>query len=245
MSIWIALGAFVPFVCAGTIEVTRADRTYFNDRMSLNQPVQLMDGDLNGDGARDLVILLQSGGWDADVFYGGIAESASLFSERRGTHIVPPAGAAAFIKLADMNGDGRDDLLLIVSGDVRVYLTPATLPIEWDLRSAVPDLALTGGGINAAAVGDLNGDGRMDLALGATAAAPSGRTDAGRCYLYFSSGSWTGGSAALASHPTVKIIHGKVAYDHLGAAVLIGDLNRDGAKDVVVSAENEIGRAHV
>jgi hypothetical protein len=204
---------------AGTIDVVRADRTYYNDRLSPTQPVQLMGGDLNGDGRRDLLVLLQSSGWEVEVFLGGGEETANTFTDRRAARLLPPAGATASLKLADMNGDGRDDLLLLVAGDLRVYLTPSALPAQWDLSSAVPDLALTGGAVERIAVGDLNGDGQSDLALGSPTASPAGRTEAGRCYLYFSSGTWTGGSSPIASHPRIRMIDGKSG--RLGSSVLI------------------------
>lgn len=86
------------------------------------------------------------------------------------------------------------------------------------------------------AAGDVNGDGIDDVIIGA----PFGdgwsneREDAGECYVVF-------GHAALPRELTLGsqanvIIYGTEPFVHAGRVVTIGDLNHDGAGDVVIGS---------
>jgi hypothetical protein len=90
-------------------------------------------------------------------------------------------------------------------------------------------------GVSVAGAGDVNGDGYMDLIVGASGYDAAG-TNSGRAYVY--SGR-TGG--------TLYRFDGSAAFDHFGQAVGgAGDVNGDGYDDLVVGAPQEgNGTVHV
>jgi hypothetical protein len=135
-------------------------------------------------------------------------------------------------------------LLLIASAaSARTVSVPkqAKLVLVGEQRT---DLA----GASVAGAGDVNGDGRADLIVGASLADPSGRTDAGAAYVVF--GGCARGTVNLGSLGACGFrIDGAVALPgrtrHAGASALTsgagavvagpGDVNGDGLADVVVS----------
>jgi len=140
---------------------------------------------------------------------------------------------------ADFNGDGWTDFiggapnagaLVSLRGRVCVVLGGPG-------ADALPDLILAGAadgdrfGAAVAAVGDLNGDGYADLAVGApyNDAGGAAGDNVGRVYVYF-------GGAAPDSLPDL-VLTGEAAGDYFGWAVSgAGDVNGDGRDDLIVGA---------
>jgi hypothetical protein len=94
------------------------------------------------------------------------------------------------------------------------------------------DLATSG---SSMATGDFNGDGAVDLLVGAPFADGPGnsRGDAGEAYVLYGPG--LNGEVVLADEAGI-VIYGALAEDNLGTAVGSGDLNGDGIDDIVVAA---------
>jgi Ca2+-binding RTX toxin-like protein len=96
-------------------------------------------------------------------------------------------------------------------------------------------------GISVAKAGDVNGDGKDDIIIGAPGASPGGRDSAGAAYVVFGTGgtfsfgvlnmsTLTGGNGFR--------IEGVSAHDGLGFRVSgAGDVNGDGYSDVIVGAD--------
>lgn len=87
---------------------------------------------------------------------------------------------------------------------------------------------------NAVASGDVNGDGKDDVIVGALAASPSGRNRAGESYVLF--GPLSAGVRELAS-ADIKI-NGIDPLELSGSDVALGDLNNDGNNDVLIGSSN-------
>ncbi len=84
-----------------------------------------------------------------------------------------------------------------------------------------------------AVIGDLDGDGLADYAVGAPRADPFGRTNAGTVEL-----------CSGADGSRIRLHYGSADHDWLGSAIAApGDLDGDGVADVVASAANAAGHA--
>ena len=91
-------------------------------------------------------------------------------------------------------------------------------------------------GFSVASAGDVNGDGRSDVIVGAPAADPSSRSDAGSSYVIY--GSASPSNVDLGSLGSAGFrIDGAAAGDQSGYSVAsAGDVNGDGRSDVIVGA---------
>ncbi|MDQ3126128.1 MAG: Ig-like domain-containing protein, partial [Pseudomonadota bacterium] len=94
-------------------------------------------------------------------------------------------------------------------------------------------------GYSVAGIGDINGDGRDDLLIGALSADPTGRTDAGTSYVVYGRQGGFGASLDLATLTAAQgfAITGVNAFDYSGASVrAAGDVNGDGLADFLIGA---------
>lgn len=103
-------------------------------------------------------------------------------------------------------------------------------------------------GCSVSTAGDLNGDNKADLVIGACEAYPFGRTSAGAAYVIFGKATAWGSNFNLASLNGANgfKIEGPTAYGWLGASVsTAGDFNGDGVDDLVLGAyENNSGSSN-
>jgi hypothetical protein len=163
-------------------------------------------GDLDGDGKPDLVVANQYSN-DATVLLGNGDGSFQA-------GVSYPAGAGpVFVTVADVNGDGKPDVFVVNQSDNNVSVLLGH--DKGTLQPAVSYTYSTGGTALAVAVGDINRDGKQDLAL----TGDSGVT--GDLLLGNGNGTFQDG---------VSFDSGERPFD-----ILIGDFNGDGNADIATT----------
>ena len=174
----------------------------------------------------------------------------------------------------DIDGDGLDDIALGAPGNSvcdrcaayvvfgRTALPPSIdvfrLPLDSNGADAFVFKTLAFddyGGTSVSRIGDLNGDGFEDFAVGAPSGDPDGLSNAGEAYVVFGRG--TGypptfdGEDLLAANggdgSEGFILGGIVAFDQTGKALSAGcDVNGDGIDDLVLGSDTSyVGRSFV
>ena len=206
-------------------------------------------GDLNSDGYDDIAIGANEhdGGGEsagaAYVLYGPLSGDISL--EDAAVRLLGAAAGdqlgRAFAPLGDINSDGSDDLLIGASvvddGRGAAYLLHGPLSAGDTLQSAAAQITGTEAedylGRAAAGLGDIDGDGARDFAIGAWGSDVS-ETDAGAVHVF--SGPVTG---SLTADDADGILLGAASGDYAGWSLDgAGDVDGDGLQDIVIGAYN-------
>lgn len=185
--------------------------------------------DVNGGGFGDLVVASPGGpGCTGSsltfLFYG---HESGLMSEPREDRIIGPHGLGRAISAAgDVDGDGYADVI-VGNPDVGQAVLQFGSASGFATRTAempTPRVLLAGGSSFGAAVAggaDVDGDGYAEVVVG--------EPDAGRAHLY------RGGSREGVI-TRVLTLRGPPSSVGFGAVLAVGELDGDGATDVLVSA---------
>jgi len=192
-------------------------------------------GDVDGDGFADLIV----GAPRADPNGLLLAGSAFVFSGKTGTKIWrfdgPTSGDSLGISVSgagDVDGDGFPDLVvgaheadpngLTNAGSAFVF-SGATGALLWRFDGQAAFDAL---GSFVAGAGDVDGDGRADLIVGAIYSDPNGLFDAGSAFVF-----------SGAAGTQLWRFDGLAASEWLGWSVAgAGDVDGDGFADLIVGA---------
>ena len=250
--------------------VDGAPLTIYGAAPSDNLGLTVVAGDINGDGVDDIVAGARFASVEGRdqagkvyVIFGrpdlpDVIDTAAGDQDVTVVGVDPADFFGISVSAADVTADGIDDLLIgAISGSGpegdraragEVHVVPGSEDIGGviDLREdepfftvygAFPDDALA----NFISAGDVNGDGRGDLILGAPLAERGdiSRTDAGEAYIV--PVPEEGGTLDLASGEGFTRITGALERDQLGHFVAGADVNGDGTDDAIISARDADG----
>ena len=158
----------------------------------------------------------------------------------------------------DFNGDGMDDILVgapkadgpdesrLNAGEAYVILGRDPLPPTVDLAEpGAADVTVFGEAVNnnfgfTVAAGDVNGDGVDDVLIGGRFASHQDRMLVGKTYVIFGRPDLPATVDTAAGEQDVTLI-GKDGGDFAGIALGSGDVNGDGADDMIIGASNAGG----
>ncbi|WP_019633597.1 FG-GAP-like repeat-containing protein [Actinomadura atramentaria] len=210
-------------------------------------------GDVNGDGR-------------ADVVYAWFDDNDPEVAHRRGLTLYTANAWGGFdrnktvytdvhaLTVADFDGDGRADVAVgdtydspWVGGSVTVFRgSPLGLGGSYALHrnsAGVPGVSTVEDDFGAAlAAGDVNGDGRADLAVGVPKADQGRVFDSGAVVVLYGSASGLAGRGAQAVTKSTAGVPGTArAYEHLGAQVALLDHDGDGRADLTAGIPDADG----
>jgi hypothetical protein len=194
------------------------------------------------DGRVDVLLGRQS--WEATVELTDDAKSVTF------TGFGNDAGGGEPVAGGDLNGDGRDDLVItgqytgFITGSVWVAFGSGEPPGTIDVSEFDGTNGLRIDGLNdqdlfgcAVDLGDVNNDGFDDLVIAARGAAGLGRTDAGLVYVIFGQRAGWGAAFDLADidGDNGMVLVGPTANQYLGFSVeVLRDANGDGLTDLAI-----------
>ncbi|MFD0691508.1 FG-GAP and VCBS repeat-containing protein [Actinomadura fibrosa] len=210
-------------------------------------------GDFTGDGYADLAYSVSWAPIDGEDFWirfnvypgsaGGLASTPAYTSSE---------AAPTSLASGDVNGDGKADLVAGFpddgkGGEVRVYSGSASglgsvKAIDQD-SDGVPGTEERDDRFGASvAAGDVNGDGKADVAVGAPGEAIGTAAEAGAVtVLYGGSGGLTGTGSQQLGQGTEGVPGSVEAHDRFGSQVSLADLGGDGKADLTVGSSGENG----
>ncbi|MCP5155818.1 MAG: VCBS repeat-containing protein [Ectothiorhodospiraceae bacterium] len=212
-SLYLNNGTADPF--SGVVGIPVTDPNHF--------PLALALGDVDGDGNLDLV----TGNFDLPIRLYLNNGTADPFDQVDGSHVAFDTQTTPAVALGDVDGDGDLDLVAGSLGQPeRLYLNNGTA----DPFAGVSGANITADGFNtrAVALGDVDGDGDLDLVAG---------NDGSPNRLYLNNGT---------TDPFAGVTGANITADADSAfAVALGDIDGDGDLDLVVGNDGSPNRLYL
>ena len=242
----------------------------------------LATGDFNGDGYDDVAIGApgEDIGSRRDaglvmIMYGqsnGLGTPKDLHQGKSSIKASAEAGDlfGSSVATGDINADGYDDLVVGAPGEgigkrndaglIHIFYGSETgLTTTNDKGYSQNTPGVNGGSESgdlfgaSVAIGDVNGDGFGDVIIGAPGEGIGKRNNAGMIHILFGSGDGLTTENDIHYHQNSPgVAGGAEAGDRFGQSVAVGDINSDGADDIVVGvpgegigSKNNAGMIHV
>jgi hypothetical protein len=184
-------------------------------------------GDVNGDGYADVIA---GGALNAYVFFGGATPNSVADVTLAVPNLEGEPGVS--VALADVNGDGKSDLIVgaQMANRAYVYFGGASMDTTAD-RTYLGESSGDRFGYAVWSAGDVNADGYADVIVGAPYS-NAGGAESGKVYFFFG-----GPNGGPHSDVTADLtMAGTAAGLHLGFAVAAGDVNGDAHSDLIAGA---------
>jgi hypothetical protein len=161
-----SLSNFAPTYTPAKTSITATDFAAKVDFNTGTQPASVGIGDLDGDGLPDLAIA--NAGSNTVSIYHNISSSGSITTGSFAAKVDFATGSSPIsVKIGDFDGDGKPDLAVtnFNSNTVSIFRnTSSSGNITTGSFAAKVDFA-TGSNPSSIAIGDLDGDGKFDLAV--------------------------------------------------------------------------------
>jgi FG-GAP repeat/Putative Ig domain len=223
--------------------------------------------DVNGDGRADLVVGAPYSGANGRTFSGsayvvfGKSSTAGVDLATLGENGFRIDGATAYdwtgtsvAGAGDVNGDGRADVVVGAPyADRNEWYSVGAAYVVFG-KSSTPAVDLTALGDNGfringanaldtagasiAGPGDVNGDGRADILVGAPGASNNGRVGSGSAYAVYGKASSSAVDLATLGDHGFRVDGAQVNYETGHSVAGAGDVNGDGRPDILVGAPN-------
>lgn len=217
----------------------------------------LHSGDVNGDGREDLIVngYAKNDDIDANYWLPGSASGATTTGAQK-----LPGGFITDI--GDTNSDGLADIVIGIEwdsgishshkgGTALIVKGNKSGPVHGAVQTFTQDTAgVPGAGETKDSfgseldLGDVNGDGHLDLAVSAPGETVDGVSGTGAVTILYGAANGsgiTGAGARFLSQDTAGVPNSDEKNDGFGGDVHIDDLNHDGRGDVIVGAPGENG----